>query len=79
MGRETRGEKIIRELIENVRLNAKVIGFIDDDKLKWGRSIHGIQVLGGVNNLSGIKQKYDIQEDSDSSPIRHRAADAQNC
>jgi len=39
-----------------------VIGFIDDDPGKIGRSIHGIPVLGNVDNLADILDDEEVQE-----------------
>jgi FlaA1/EpsC-like NDP-sugar epimerase len=56
------GEKILREILENYRLYYQVVGFIDDDPRKQGRSIHGIRVLGNVEKIVKILVKKDIQE-----------------
>ncbi len=56
------GEKILREILENYRLYYQVVGFIDDDPGKQGRSIHGIRVLGNVEKIVKILEKKDIQE-----------------
>ncbi len=61
-GAGSAGEKLFRELTENPRLNFRVAGFVDDDKKKWGRSIHGITVLGGAKDLCTIKERQKIQE-----------------
>jgi FlaA1/EpsC-like NDP-sugar epimerase len=45
------GEKILREIRANPRLNYQVVGFLDDDPGKWGRSIHGVPVLGDVETI----------------------------
>jgi len=56
------GEKLFREIAENRRLNYRVVGFGDDDPHKWRRSIHGVPVLGGKQDLNRFKGKYKIQE-----------------
>jgi FlaA1/EpsC-like NDP-sugar epimerase len=56
------GEKILREIKENYQLHYKVIGFIDDDPVKKGKSIHGIPVLGNVDNLADILDDEEVQE-----------------
>ena len=61
-GAGSAGEKLYRELTENPRLNFHVVGFVDDEKNKQGRSIHGVPVLGGVKDLSAIKEKHKVQE-----------------
>lgn len=62
------GEKILRELNDNPSLHYNVVGFIDDNKRKWYRTIHGVAVLGDVSILSNIKKKFDIQEVFIASP-----------
>ncbi|MBA4422926.1 MAG: polysaccharide biosynthesis protein, partial [Syntrophus sp. (in: bacteria)] len=62
IGAGSAGEKILREIIENDHLPYSVIGFIDDDQKKYGRSIHGIPVLGSLNGLAKIVEDEKIKE-----------------
>lgn len=55
------GEKILREIMDNNALRYAVVGFIDDDPNKIGRSIHGVKVLGSVNHLPAFVERFDIQ------------------
>ena len=48
-------------LIHNPENKYKVIGFIDNDPFKHGRQIQGIHVLGNLDELDSIIQKYDFQ------------------
>lgn len=56
------GEKILREIFDNYHLHYDVIGFIDDDSQKLGRTIHGIPVIGAVKELPGIVKGEEIEE-----------------
>lgn len=56
------GEKMLREILENYQLDYQVVGFIDDDPAKQGRSIHGVRVLGDVKKMPKIVGKKDIRE-----------------
>lgn len=58
------GEKMLREIFDNVKLQRhyNVIGFIDDDAGKQGRSMHGIPILGPVAKLTYIVEEHDINE-----------------
>jgi len=56
------GEKILREILENYRLDYQVEGFIDDDPAKRGRSIHGVRVLGDLEKIPKILKRKNIQE-----------------
>ena len=56
------GEKIAREILENLQFHYNLVGFIDDDKRKQGESIHGIKVLGTVEKIGKISEEKDVQE-----------------
>lgn len=56
------GEKILRETIDNYKLNYEVIGFIDDDEQKQGRTIHGVRVLGTVDRLPKILKRETVHQ-----------------
>lgn len=56
------GEKILREILDNPRLNYQMVGFLDDDHTKWGRSLHGLRVLGGVELLPEVIRWGTIDE-----------------
>ena len=79
------GEKILREIIENNTLNYDVVGFIDDDKEKQGRTIHGIKVLGYVDHLPIIIKKGNIHQiliaipSAKGDQIRHIVEVCQKC
>jgi FlaA1/EpsC-like NDP-sugar epimerase len=46
------GEKILREIRDNARLQYNVVGFLDDNPVKIGMKIHGIPVLGAIDEIS---------------------------
>lgn len=56
------GEKMLREIFDNSHLDYHVVGFLDDDRGKWGRSLHGLNVLGGVEKLSALTERLEIDE-----------------
>jgi FlaA1/EpsC-like NDP-sugar epimerase len=56
------GEKTLREIRDNPELNYRVKGFIDDDAVKIGRSIHDVRVLGRLEDLPVIAEKEGVQE-----------------
>ena len=56
------GEKLIREIKDNPGLNYDVAGFIDDDKRKRNQTIHGVPVLGVMDDVKRIAAKKEIDE-----------------
>jgi len=73
------GEKILREIFDNQYLNYHVIGFLDDDTQKHGRTLHGIPILGTVEMLPEVSKEKGVQEvfiaipSASGNQIRHIA------
>ncbi len=55
-------EKIVREVRDNRNLPYNIVGFVDDDVSKMGRKIHGISVLGTLDELSTHLQLTNAEE-----------------
>jgi FlaA1/EpsC-like NDP-sugar epimerase len=85
IGAGAAGEKILREIMENYQLHYRVIGFVDDDPEKMGRSIHGVPVIGKVDNLTHIMEKEEVQgiliaiPSASGDQIRHIVEACQSC
>lgn len=62
VGAGSAGEKTLREINENDHLPYSVVGFIDDDRKKQGRSIHGIPVLGSLGEMAKIIDDKGVRE-----------------
>jgi len=56
------GEMILRELRNNTAWNCRPVGFIDDDPLKQGKVIHGLQVYDANGSLPDIVRRKDVAE-----------------
>lgn len=55
------GELLLRELRRNHTHQAKPVGFLDDDPLKHGRSIHGLPVIGGNGTMRDLLDKHQAE------------------
>ena len=62
IGAGNAGEALLREIHRMPVEQYDVIGFIDDDPAKQGMNIHGIPVLGRVDQLPQICKQQEIDE-----------------
>lgn len=53
------GDLLARHILTNEKFPYRVVGFIDDDRNKLGRRIHGFIVLGTGRDLERLCQKHD--------------------
>jgi len=56
------GEKILREIESSNKILKEVVCFIDDEKEKIGRSIHGVIIYGGRDKILEAARKYKVDE-----------------
>jgi UDP-GlcNAc:undecaprenyl-phosphate GlcNAc-1-phosphate transferase len=56
------GELALRELRNNPALAREAVGFIDDDRTKAGRRIHGVPVLGPLDDLDALFRAHPVAE-----------------
>lgn len=56
------GEQVLRQVGGNGRRGTRVVGFVDDDRNKWGRMIHGVSVIGRVDKIPQIVEDQDVDE-----------------
>ena len=62
VGAGNAGEALLREIFRMSVAQYDVVGFIDDDPIKQGTRIHGIPVLGTVEQLPGICEDRNVEE-----------------
>ena len=56
------GEQIFRELRGNRHIGYRVVGFIDDNPRKHQLKIHGISVLGNVDQIDTVVRDFKVDE-----------------
>ena len=56
------GERIFREIRSNYQLLRVVVGFLDDNPKRHGRSIHDIKVIGGTEKMQSVVSDFEINE-----------------
>lgn len=56
------GEQVLRNILITNQGKYNPIGFVDDSISKIGTTIHDLKVLGKVEEIPGLKEKFDIEE-----------------
>jgi UDP-GlcNAc:undecaprenyl-phosphate/decaprenyl-phosphate GlcNAc-1-phosphate transferase len=59
-GAEDAGEIALRWILRNPTIGYSVVGFLDDDSLKWGSNIHGVNILGDLTKLEQYIQEKQV-------------------
>ena len=59
-GAEDAGEIALRWILRNPNIGYSVVGFLDDDAMKWGSNIHGVNILGDSNKLDQFIQERQV-------------------
>jgi FlaA1/EpsC-like NDP-sugar epimerase len=77
------GERISRELLGMCRRRIRIIGFVDDDLEKQGRTLHGLPILGTSEDLGALLKKYSVDQvliaSKDGKEIRKIVGACKNC
>ena len=55
------GGLIVRDLLGDLSSNLLPVGFVDDDSSKQGKELHGLRVLGKIDDIPAIVEKWDIE------------------
>ena len=56
------GAQTLREIRSNPRLGLRLVGFVDDDRRKHGRTIQGVKVLGSIDDLGRLATQLEVGE-----------------
>ena len=60
-GAGSAGELFVRHVVAKPGFPFEIVGFIDDDRNKTNRIIHGVKILGPGNKLKEFAEKYKVQ------------------
>jgi len=56
------GAMLIKEIKKHKELNYEIVGLIDDNDYKKGKTINGVKVLGGTEELTSIAKDKKVEE-----------------
>jgi len=62
LGAGDAAETVVREILRLPTLQYRVVGFLDDDRTKWGAQIHGIEVLGAIDRIKETCDEHAVDE-----------------
>ena len=73
LGAGDTGEGLLREIAKNANLPYIVVGFLDDDPRKHGFFIHNTPVLGPIDEIEELVEKYEVDQAIIAMPSATRA------
>jgi FlaA1/EpsC-like NDP-sugar epimerase len=56
------GAMVVREMERNAQLGMSPVGFLDDERVKLGKQIYGVPVLGTTESLAAVVEERGIDE-----------------
>jgi FlaA1/EpsC-like NDP-sugar epimerase len=62
VGAGSAGDLLLRDLLRSDEHSYDVVGFVDDDRRKWGQWIGGRPVLGSIERLPELLVSRDVQQ-----------------
>ncbi|HVP13460.1 MAG TPA: hypothetical protein VMV94_19965, partial [Phycisphaerae bacterium] len=62
VGADDTGETLLREILRMPVERYRVVGFLDDDATKHGSYIHGVPVLGSIDQARTICERHQVEE-----------------
>ncbi len=62
LGAGDTGEALLREVLRMPTARYNVVGFLDDDLTKRGMQIHGVPVLGSIDETRAFVERFKIDE-----------------
>jgi FlaA1/EpsC-like NDP-sugar epimerase len=62
LGADDEGERCVRDLLSRPADGRRVVGFLDADRRKTGRTIHGVPVLGTAEDLGRVAAAREVRE-----------------
>jgi FlaA1/EpsC-like NDP-sugar epimerase len=54
------GELVLRSLVRSRPPTYQAVGFLDPDRGNRNRSMHGVRVLGGIDDLARVSSEHDV-------------------
>lgn len=62
VGAGNAGELLVRDMLSDANYNCRPVGFVDDDPVKRRMRIHGIPVIGTIDEIKKVAGQLEAQE-----------------
>ena len=62
IGAGVAGEKLLRDIKSSPELNIKVVAIVDDDYWKKGKLLHGVKVMGDIQDLPSVIERTNAKK-----------------
>ena len=62
VGAGSAGNLILREILGNLRLRYRPVGFVDDDRSKRTKTIQGYRVLGNTHEIPKLAKEHKVEQ-----------------
>ncbi|HEY3267650.1 MAG TPA: nucleoside-diphosphate sugar epimerase/dehydratase [Armatimonadota bacterium] len=62
VGAGNTGEQIVRQMLSDPSANLEPVGFVDDDPARLHRRIHGVPVLGAIQDVAEIADAHRVDQ-----------------
>lgn len=62
VGAGNAGEVLVRNMQMDPSYNYRPVAFVDDDPVKQGAKIHGVPVVGSIQNIRRVADRFEVHE-----------------
>ena len=62
VGAGSAGDLLIKEMLGSEKITYRPVCILDDDEMKRGEKLHGVKVVGAIDDVKKVAEEYKVQE-----------------